>query len=207
MNVRWWVLVLTVLTLASGPALSDERDDEDTEGNIGKLLSEARIPVEEALEAALATQPGRAVEVELEGEMVDGRLDGTYSVEIVDGSGAFHQVTVDAVSGEVRSREIEDDEGDAKEQRSVVRALAQASHDLPACLRAVAAEKRGAVLSAAIAYDDGVPRCEAIAVDGERLYEVEIDLRDGSLIEVERARRLEDGDDDRDDDEEGDEGE
>lgn len=62
------------------------------------------LPLEDLMQSIEAEQPGRILEVELERD--DGRY--LYEIEILDPQGAVWEFKLDATSGEILERELED---------------------------------------------------------------------------------------------------
>ncbi|MES9825530.1 MAG: PepSY domain-containing protein [Candidatus Thiodiazotropha endolucinida] len=90
------MMILVISTLS----LADEGYEE------AKRLSEssAILPFEDLLPTIQALQPGRILELELERE--EG--DYIYEIEILDEQGAVWEFKVDAATGEILERELED---------------------------------------------------------------------------------------------------
>ncbi|MBW9265875.1 MAG: PepSY domain-containing protein [Candidatus Thiodiazotropha sp. (ex. Lucinisca nassula)] len=90
------MMVLVISTLS----LADEGYEEV------KRLTEsgAILPFEDLLPTIQALQPGRILELELERE--EG--DYIYEIEILDEQGAVWEFKVDAATGEILERELED---------------------------------------------------------------------------------------------------
>ncbi|MEW8027611.1 MAG: PepSY domain-containing protein [Candidatus Thiodiazotropha sp.] len=90
------IAVVTISTLS----LADEGYEE------ARRLTEsgAILPLEDLMRTIQVQQPGRILELELE-------RDGNrylYEIEILDGQGAVWEFKVDAATGEVLERELED---------------------------------------------------------------------------------------------------
>jgi uncharacterized membrane protein YkoI len=94
--ITWLTMTLVISTLL----LADEGYEE------ARRLTEsgAILPLEELMPAIQAEQPGRILELELERER--GRI--LYEIEILDEQGAVWEFKVDATTGEILQRELED---------------------------------------------------------------------------------------------------
>jgi uncharacterized membrane protein YkoI len=66
--------------------------------------SGAILPLEDIMQSIQEEQPGRILEVEFERD--DGRY--LYEIEILDAKGAVWEFKLDAKSGEILKRELED---------------------------------------------------------------------------------------------------
>jgi len=100
-SLKMFCLILGLAILfVTPPVLSDE-DHKDARylQNMGKIL-----PLEKILEAAMAVQPGRVIEVEFE---KDGERY-VYEVKFRDQDGGVWELYFDAVTGELVKRERED---------------------------------------------------------------------------------------------------
>lgn len=82
-----------------------EQDGKSDADQAAALQPLAKISPDQARDAALAAVPGTAGKVELENE--NGNV--VYAVEITDGSGAKHDVKIDAGNGAVLHQETGDD--------------------------------------------------------------------------------------------------
>jgi uncharacterized membrane protein YkoI len=87
-------LVISTLSLA----------DEDYEAARRLTESGAILPLEDLMPIIQAQQPGRILEIELERKR--GRF--LYEIEILDEQGAVWEFKVDAATGEILERELED---------------------------------------------------------------------------------------------------
>lgn len=94
--IVWLVMALMFSSLS----LADEGYEE------ARRLTEsgAILPLEELLPAIQAQQPGRILELELERDR--GRY--LYEIEMLDEQGAVREFKVDAATGEILERELED---------------------------------------------------------------------------------------------------
>jgi uncharacterized membrane protein YkoI len=95
-GIIFFILIFVISTLL----LADEGYEE------ARRLTEsgAILPLEELMPTIQAQQPGRILELELERE--GGRY--LYEIEILDEQGAVWEFKVDATTGEVVERELED---------------------------------------------------------------------------------------------------
>jgi uncharacterized membrane protein YkoI len=75
------------------------------------LQKEAKITPERAQKTALAKEPGKIQEKELEREK--GRLIYSFDIKMKDG---IHEVNVDAITGEIVEDTVEDPSAEAKEK-------------------------------------------------------------------------------------------
>jgi len=75
------------------------------------LGKEAKITMEQAQKAALAKEPGKIQEGELEREK--GRLIYSFDIKMADG---IHEVNIDAMTGEVVEDTVESAAAEAKEK-------------------------------------------------------------------------------------------
>jgi hypothetical protein len=75
------------------------------------LSKEAKITMAQAQKAALAKEPGKIQESELEREK--GRLIYSFDIKMADG---IHEVNVDAMTGEVVEDTVESTAAEAKEK-------------------------------------------------------------------------------------------
>ncbi|MCD9195124.1 PepSY domain-containing protein [Streptomyces albireticuli] len=86
---------------------ADERHDDDHDDDGAEhraLLKNAKVDVKRAADAALKSVPGTVVSAELD----DDRGRTAWEVEIVDGEGTEHDVTVDAADGKVTAATVDD---------------------------------------------------------------------------------------------------
>ncbi|ARZ71817.1 PepSY domain-containing protein [Streptomyces sp. HU2014] len=89
---------------------ADERHDDDHDDDRAEhlaLLKNAKVDVRQATDAALKSVPGTVVSAELD----DDHGRAAWEVEIVDGKGTEHDVTVDAADGKVTA-DTDDDQDD-----------------------------------------------------------------------------------------------
>ncbi len=93
-------ILLMMALVISGLSLAEEGYEE------ARRLTEsgAILPLEEIIPLIQAKQPGRILELELERE----RGLYLYEIEILDGRGAVWEIKVDAASGKILERELED---------------------------------------------------------------------------------------------------
>ncbi len=89
---------LSGAVLLSGLALASD-DDSDVDA------SQAAIALPQAIEIALSAVPGQVTESELEEE--DGRL--VWEIELTGDDQQNYEVEIDAMTGEILEKEIEND--------------------------------------------------------------------------------------------------
>jgi uncharacterized membrane protein YkoI len=177
---------MVILALGIAGALapaSGHQHKEESKAGIARIAGMANIDLGEAVALALEEHPGRAVEAELEGEIEEGELVVVYEVEILHDDGSVYEIELDARDGRLLEKELEEDEDDVLEYLEV---LEEAQIDLGSCIRNAEAEGRGGAVEAELEMEDGIPVCEVLTFDGENVWEIELDMRDGSLIEIER---------------------
>ena len=90
-------LVASTMTVSmAGTGSSDENEAE--------LVSQATLSNEQAVAIALAQVPGKVAETEIEKE--DGVL--VWEVEVVNNQNEIYEITIDANTGEVLEKELDD---------------------------------------------------------------------------------------------------
>jgi uncharacterized membrane protein YkoI len=100
MMKRYYFLIGAILVWLSGGLAADESQLEARQlAEEGKILS-----LQEILQHIDQNQPGQILEVELERER--GRV--IYEIELLDPQGTVWELKVDAASGELLERELED---------------------------------------------------------------------------------------------------
>jgi uncharacterized membrane protein YkoI len=202
------IAITLALTGAVVWAHGHHHHDDDLRALVGQLMDSALISLDEAVEIALGMHPGHAIEAELEGEYVDGKLVATYEVEIAGADGAMCEVMLDSRDGRMLKEVTEYEDEDEAELQELHQVLQAATLDLSACIVAAEAEGKGRAVEAELEMDDGIPVCGVLTYTGEKLYEVELDMRNGDVLEIEleefdeHAGEDEDEDEDHDEDEE-----
>ncbi|MBB5209387.1 PepSY domain-containing protein [Chiayiivirga flava] len=93
-------------TLPAQPAERDDtvRTERDHERARQARASGAYMPLQSILDDAQRREPGRVVDVELDED------DDEYEIEILRADGAVVELDYDARTGDLRDREIEDDD-------------------------------------------------------------------------------------------------
>ncbi|MDE1463620.1 PepSY domain-containing protein [Spartinivicinus poritis] len=81
----------------------------DRHGRDGKNInmSDVNVTMEQAISTALQAVPGTVVEGELEAKRRN-RGKKVWEIEVRDGNGKFHEIEVDAATGELISQELDD---------------------------------------------------------------------------------------------------
>ncbi|MEU1819384.1 PepSY domain-containing protein [Streptomyces roseifaciens] len=113
------VLAATALLGGAGAAtaasLTEDGGDTPAVSSIGAderehraLVKSAKVDVKQAADAALKSVSGTVVSAELDDD--HGRT--TWDVEIIDGKGTEHDVTVDAASGKVTANTVDTPDND-----------------------------------------------------------------------------------------------
>jgi uncharacterized membrane protein YkoI len=177
--------------------------DED-EMDVRDAVAHAKISLVDAIQKALAAQPGRAVEAELEGEADDGEVEVSFEVLILTAGGELVEVEIDAADGSVLEQEEAEDEED--ELPGIRAALRHSEHDLLTLVEKAAGYVKGIAVEAELEFDDGQPVCEVAFVNTRFVIEVEVEGRAGHLLEIEvRAEDAEGEDEYEDEGEEEDE--
>ena len=96
-----------------GTALVAQSDNKrDAEDAIA--INSASIPMDKAIEIALAAVSGKATEAELEVE--DGK--SIWEIEVLNTNQQMVEIEIDANSGEVLKQELDDDEREGKRHYS-----------------------------------------------------------------------------------------
>ena len=97
---RWLLIPFLVLAMAP-PALADDDDHDRARAAVarGDILPLSRI-----LDIAKRDTPGRVIDVDLDED--DGRY--IYEIEIIDGRGRMVEMKLDAASGRIIERDIDD---------------------------------------------------------------------------------------------------
>ncbi|GAA4899343.1 putative membrane protein YkoI [Stackebrandtia albiflava] len=178
--------------------LDDDGDDRDDDGgdDDGTTATATEVSATTAAQTALAEAPDAVViSVELDDDSPE------WEVDLV-GPDTEHEITVDAVTGEVRSHERDDDADDDGRDDAATASAATVTVDQAA--QTALAKVPGVVVDMELDGDDNAPvwEVEVAAEDGTWKY-VEINALDGSVISVNDDYGTDD-DDDRDDDDDDD---
>jgi uncharacterized membrane protein YkoI len=100
MNTRWLFATLLTTLLLSGLALGDSDHQESL-----RLMKQGEIlPLQQILDRVEQERLGRVLEVELERE----RGTYIYEIELLGEGGRVWEYKLDAASGEILERELED---------------------------------------------------------------------------------------------------
>lgn len=221
-------LALPIFTFVPATSGAHRREQpEKQELDVRDIAPQAKISLREAIGKALAAQPGRAVEAELECEVDAGKRDFFYEVMVLTAEGKLVEVQIDPVMGGVKSKsEAEDDEDEVP---GFAAALRHSELDLATLVERAEGFLKGTPVSAELEYERGGPECSIAFVHTRYVLEATLETRAGHLLELEREcehfwndegaddREFDDededsdqqaGDEDEDDEEdEGDEGE
>jgi uncharacterized membrane protein YkoI len=158
------------------------------EGTVEKLLNEARVSLDRALEAAVQNEKeAAAVAVRL--KQIKGRT--LYDVRYARGEKSY-RTTVDAKTAEVVDK--------VEIKHAPAKALAKAKVALPKAIEIAVKKVSGKAVGGDLEIENGVPVYEVEVFADGVLYEVEVDGITGDVLEVDQ----EDDDDGEDDDEDGD---
>ena len=76
-----------------------------TKNRFGLLVNDAALTIDQAMSIALKEVPGKVTEVEIEKE--DGKL--IWEVSVLDDQNQTFELEIDANSGEVLEKELDDD--------------------------------------------------------------------------------------------------
>lgn len=93
---------VTALSIAvtSTIVIASQKGDDSA-----SLIQDASLGVDQAMAIALADVPGNVIEAEIERE--NGKL--IWEIEIVDQQNQVYELEIDANSGEILEKELEDD--------------------------------------------------------------------------------------------------
>ena len=184
-------LASMLLGLSSASIRADEVEARE-HANAKIALGKAKLTMEQAVAAALKQVPGgKAVEaeLELEGDEVE------FEVEVVSG-GKHMEVSLDAISGKVKSvkeegkegeqDEDEDENEDEQAETDAAQAKITLSQAIAAALKQVPGGK--AFEAEAEREDDDKLVFEIELLSGDKVMEVEIDAMTGKVLEVEEEK-------------------
>lgn len=183
-----------------------EANPSSTSGTVANEVqkssgTEKMLSFEEISAKALALANGRITDIELEND--DRKAQ--YEVD-VDFDGYEYDFKFDAYTGEVLEQKREKDRDDDFEQWSEATAADSNSNNKPAsssekligsdkAIEAALAVVSGTVESVELEHDDGISYFEIEIKDGRSEHDVDVDAKDGSILNV-------DSDNDEDDDDE-----
>lgn len=200
-------IALPILTFApTAPDAPRRGLLQEHELDVRDLAPQAKISLRDAIGKALAAQPGRAVEAELECEVDAGKRDFFYEVMVLTAEGKLFEVRIDPVQGGVKGKsEAEDYENEIP---GFAAALRHSELDLAALVERAESILKGTPVAAELEYERGGPECSVAFVQTRYVLEATLEARAGHLLELEREDERVwngDGEDDRDyDDEEDD---
>ena len=86
---------------ASAVGFANHRYHDQDSAN---LIQEASISIDQAVEIALADVPGKVIEAEIEHE--DGAA--VWEIEVIDSQNQMFEFEIDASSGDILEKELED---------------------------------------------------------------------------------------------------
>ena len=78
---------------------------QNNDGESSKLVNEAGITIDQAMSIGLNEVPGKVTESEIEKE--DGKL--VWEISVLDNQNQTYELEIDANSGEVLEKELDDD--------------------------------------------------------------------------------------------------
>lgn len=160
--------------------------EEGHHADVRDILGFAKISLRDAIGKALAAQPGRAVEADLEGEYEDEKLEVFFEVMVLTADNELVQVILDPQTGAVREREEADEDED--EIPGFQAALRHSEHDLGKLVEAAESFVKGTPVGASLEYEHGTPVCNVAIVNTRYVIDVEVEGRAGHLVEVELRR-------------------
>ncbi len=204
MGMRWTGTILAVAAAAMLGCANALHDDDGHDGEaheqelpLVEIAGEADTSLRAAIGTALKAQPGVAYEAELEGEIDDGEREVAYEILILGSDGTVYEATVAPRSGTLLEVEEEDEAEEIAEIRAVAATQGNGARTLADLIGIAEKHVNGRALEAEIELDDEGAVCEVVLQVGDGFVEVELDPRDGRILEVEEA-----DDDDEDDDDE-----
>lgn len=187
MRIRWIaglaVVFAAVACATTGAVLfGEEKDGDGAEAaelrtvlfSAVEILSEGTVPPGKAVEAALAKEPGTAVDVELAVFRKDEAKHLVWEVEILGGKDV-RKVSVDVKTGDVVDDRPDEDRG---EHAELTKRLAGRDVDLG---RAVASTDAGLVVEAELGSEDGDLIFEVKVVHDGRIVERDLDAKSGRV--------------------------
>lgn len=155
------------------------------EVDVRDIVGLAKLSLRDAIQKALAAQPGRVVEAELEGERDDEKLEVFFEVLVLDDEGELIEVRLSPVDGKVLSRE---EAADAEDETSkFVAALRHGERSTDQLIAAAEAFVKGTPVKVSLDYEHHTPLAEVAFVNGRHLLEVEVEARAGHLVALEIA--------------------
>jgi len=111
MNISKQVLIASAIVVsitgASAIAFAQHKDHDGHHQGDKKiqLLESSALDIRQAMDIALEDTPGKVIEVELERE--DGQA--VWEVELVNADNEFYEFEIDANSGEILEKEMDND--------------------------------------------------------------------------------------------------
>src|SRR6185436_15882393 len=117
---RWFAVLSVALVAAcsnthSAPPASEAVEHED----IRKIAADQKVRLADAIDSAVASGRGEAIEAGLEGEVADGRRDVFIEVMLLDAEGNAVEVKVSPADGRVLSVEKDSDPKEGAELQAV----------------------------------------------------------------------------------------
>jgi uncharacterized membrane protein YkoI len=100
-------LAIAVATATVSPALADGKRDRDEERRDLAGRGQAILPIGELLRRLQSEIDGEFVGIELDDDDDDGRA--IYEVYYLDTAGRRHELEVDATTGAILDRDVDDD--------------------------------------------------------------------------------------------------
>ncbi|KAA3609436.1 MAG: hypothetical protein DWQ01_08875 [Planctomycetota bacterium] len=196
--VLWFVVILSVLASASPvaqtPGVAGEsarRPDLGSKQDLDprNLSPHSGIGLKAAIQRALSARPGMAVEAELEGEQVNGRLHVVYEVSVITPEHQLVEVLVDPKTGEILAQQPETEPDDVQELQRFENLLWHTELSLVQLIEKGEALLKASPVLAELDFENSQPLAEILFVQGRYLIECEVEARAGHVIELE----LEDG--------------
>ena len=97
-------IVVIAIAGASAIGFANHRNHDHRDHDSANLIQKASISFDQAVEIALADVPGQVVEAELERE--DGVV--VWEIEVVDSQNQLFEFEIDANSGDILEKELDD---------------------------------------------------------------------------------------------------
>lgn len=178
-------LLPAALSLSGASPSVARRPAGEEEVDVRDIVGHAKISLRDAIQKALAAQPGRVVEAELEGERDDDEIEVFFEVLILDGEGELVEVRLSPVDGKVLSREeAEDDEDEIPEFAA---ALRHSERSIEQLIAAAESFVKGTPVKVSLEFEHRTPLAEVAFVNGRNVLEVEVEGRAGHLVGLELA--------------------
>ena len=160
----------------------EKGEGKEVELDVLDIVGEATVSLSQALAAALASKPGVAIEVELEGEIEDGKRSVAFEAAIVGQDGVVYSVTVDPVTGSVSEVEVEDDAKELKEIQEKHDGMSVACIPLADLLAAAANATDGTPVKATYRGTKDPGRASVKFVKGRSTTTVTLDGTSGLVV-------------------------